>query len=275
MQKSLQNKNIRRLCLAAGAVCFALVLLNLGSAGFSSRPIEDTAQALPAGLSAQKTRFVAELIPQIRQENIKISLERAKLLYLLDRESAENKLDPRQIAWIQALGQKYKVDFGPGEHTAHKQALLRRVDIIPVSLALAQAANESAWGTSRFAREGNNLFGQWCFEEGCGLVPAQRGEGQNHEVKKFSSTAESVRAYFYNLNTNTAYMDFRKERHLARGENRPLEGMRLAKGLRNYSALGNVYVQSLVKIMNDSGFAALDTAPAAAPALALAYNKNG
>lgn len=267
-----------RLVLAALALCFLLVLANLAALGVTATGDAVAAGTDASGLSAERARFVRELTGVIEQENQRIALRRARLIYLLEREDGGGRLDDGQMEWIQDLGRKYKVDFGPGEHADFRELLLKRVDTVPVSLALAQAINESAWGASRFAREGNNLFGQWCFEKGCGIVPAQRGEGLTHEVKKFGSVSESVRAYLHNLNTNRAYQEFRKQRALARAGNKPLEGIVLARGLKSYSARGNSYVQSLVKIMNDFGFAALDGAPAA-PAVAqdavTVSNRNG
>lgn len=123
--------------------------------------------------------------------------------------------------------------------------LVRRVDVIPTSLVLAQAANESAWGTSRFAREGNNIFGQWCFDEGCGLVPNRRGEDASHEVRAFASVEAAVRAYFRNLNTHPSYEDLRTLRASMRMQGLPLNSMVLARGLTRYSERGMDYVEEL------------------------------
>ena len=123
--------------------------------------------------------------------------------------------------------------------------LIRRVDVIPTSLVLAQAANESAWGTSRFAREGNNIFGQWCFDEGCGLVPNRRGEDASHEVRAFASVEAAVRAYFRNLNTHPSYEDLRTLRASMRMQGLPLNSMVLARGLTRYSERGMDYVLEL------------------------------
>lgn len=262
-----EHATARRLTLAALGLCLFLAAANLVALGFTVNRDIASASLSPGGLPAGRAHFVRELVPVIEQENQRIALQRARLAYLLEREDAGGKLDDSQLEWIQDLGRKYKIDFGLGEHADFRELLFKRVDTVPVSLALAQAINESAWGTSRFAREGNNLFGQWCFEPGCGIVPAQRGEGLTHEVKKFDSLAESVRSYLYNLNTNQAYQDFRKQRAVARAQNKPLEGLVLARGLKTYSARGNAYVQSLVKIMTDFGFAALDSVPAT-PAIA-------
>jgi Bax protein len=105
-----------------------------------------------------------------------------------------------------------------------------------------QAANESAWGRSRFARQGNNYFGQWCYRKGCGIVPARRVPGATHEVRRFASVAESVRAYMNNINRSSAYADFRNIRRSLRVQSKPLDAERLAYGLKSYSERGMAYV---------------------------------
>jgi Bax protein len=123
--------------------------------------------------------------------------------------------------------------------------LLRRINIIPSSLVLAQAANESAWGTSRFAIEANNYFGQWCYREGCGLVPTERDEGLSHEVKNFNSVVDSVKSYLHMLNSGKAYALLRNLRQQRLEEEKPLTGYELAAGLAKYSERGTAYVASI------------------------------
>ncbi|OEE58696.1 glucosaminidase [Enterovibrio norvegicus] len=127
---------------------------------------------------------------------------------------------------------------------------LKRVDIIPADLVLTQAAKESGWGTSRFAREGNNYFGQWCYTPGCGLVPSARGKGQTHEVAAFKDAFQAIRAYFLNVNRNAAYADLRNIRAALRKSGQPITGEALAKGLLSYSERGQPYVdevQSMIR----------------------------
>jgi Bax protein len=124
-----------------------------------------------------------------------------------------------------------------------------RVDVLPPSLVLAQAANESAWGTSRFALEGNSLFGQWCYVEGCGIVPRRRARGATHEVKSFDSVAGTVRAYFNNINTNQSYEYLRELRADMREEDQPIDSMVLAFGLEPYSQRGDRYVDEVQNII--------------------------
>lgn len=126
--------------------------------------------------------------------------------------------------------------------------LLIRVDEIPVDLALVQAAKESGWGRSRFAVEANNLFGHWCYSEGCGLVPTQRTEGATHEVRKFDSVADAIGAYMNNLNAFHSYETLRLIRAGLRSSGDPVTGMALADGLIYYSQRREAYVDE-IKVM--------------------------
>ena len=127
--------------------------------------------------------------------------------------------------------------------------LLTHVDAIPMSMALAQAAVESAWGTSRFAVQANNFFGQWCFREGCGLVPSQRSSGAHHEVQIFDHPDDAVRAYFHNINSHPAYEPARDIRLEAREHGHPALGSDMVGGLLSYSGIGEHYVDELRSII--------------------------
>ena len=133
------------------------------------------------------------------------------------------------------------------------------MDIIPTSLAIAQAAKETGWGTSRFAQEGNALFGQWTWS-GEGLKPKDAEEGKNHKVMKFNILQASVRAYQRNLNTHSTYKDFRKARAKLRDSNKPLDSMELSKYLNKYAETGNHYVEVLQKIIRQNKLQDFDDA---------------
>ncbi len=147
-------------------------------------------------------------------------------------------------AQIKALCEKYSKNCETVD-AMKREALLSRVDVIPPSLILAQAANESAWGTSRFATQANNYFGQWCFSKGCGLVPLRRNAGSTHEVRKFNHAQASVRSYLMNLNTGRAYQGIRDMRAQGRTQSQTLSGIDLAAGLKQYSERGQAYVKEL------------------------------
>jgi Bax protein len=134
------------------------------------------------------------------------------------------------------------------------------VDVVPVSLALAQAAIESGWGTSRFARQGNAIFGQWTSQDGKGLVPSARPEGKTHKVRSFDRLSESVEAYLLNLNTHRAYRDFRTLRQQSRNSGERPKGEVLATGLEAYSEKGEEYVDLLRDMIRVNRLAAFDDA---------------
>jgi Bax protein len=138
--------------------------------------------------------------------------------------------------------------------------LISRVDVIPPALALAQAAEESGWGTSRFAKEGNAIFGQWTFALRSGLTPLKRDQGKKHQVKVFDSLIDSVRAYTVNLNSHRAYKGFRNTRQDLRRAGVPLDSQALVGKLHKYSERGQAYVSALRELINFNDLSPLDGA---------------
>ncbi|MBU2882365.1 glucosaminidase domain-containing protein [Psychrosphaera sp. B3R10] len=147
-----------------------------------------------------------------------------------------------------ALAKKYRIKELDDLHKV-KAELLTRVDIIPVDLVLMQAANESGWGTSRFALEANNLFGQWCFTKGCGVIPTGRPAGKTYEVRKFATPADSIRSYFHNLNTGHAYAKLRQLRNQQRVNHDELDPYVIAEGLLPYSTRREAYVEEIQEML--------------------------
>ena len=127
--------------------------------------------------------------------------------------------------------------------------MIIRVDIIPEKLILVQAANESGWGTSRFALKGYNFFGLWCFKTGCGFVPKQRNEGAKHEVAKFRDLSHAVMTYIRNLNRLYAYQELRLIRSQLRKDNKPVTAKALSEGLISYSERGQDYIDELQSML--------------------------
>ncbi len=207
---------------------------------------EEVSSAVPpidvVDARTRKLRFFALLRPLVQTENKRIVELRTRLLELSRKTDAYT---PEQMDLIRPLAAKYRVPLDGKPDSAFWAMLLKRLDKVPVELALAQAANESAWGTSRFARDGNNYFGQWCYKEGCGIVPARRNVDLSHEVKVFASAAESVRAYIYNLNTTSAYKRLRSLRQYMRRSGAKFDAALLAGGLSTYSERGAEYVKSI------------------------------
>jgi Bax protein len=199
-----------------------------------------------SSMAQRQQYFIDFMLPKIEAANLQLTVTRQRIQHLAERYNRYGKIDRADQEWLQEIAQEYQVSpFRFNTRTLNVTELLNRVDIIPPSLVLAQTINESAWGTSRFAQDANNLFGQWCFTQGCGLVPKQRPEGAIYEVQKFPDILASVDAYMYNLNTNNVFEPFRDLRAQLRTEGQPLTGQALAPGLINYSQLKQDYVASI------------------------------
>ncbi len=188
----------------------------------------------------KKSEFFSYLYPRIVLANSRILIERQYLETLARKDD----LSEPEANWLAQQAERLRVDEEPGSDAMFAK-LKSRLDVIPPSLVMAQAANESAWGTSRFAREGNNLFGQWCFSSGCGIVPARRPEGKSYEVAVFASPYHSIKAYLQNLNRHATYQTMRDIRREARKQARFASGAALATGLTGYSERGDAYVSEI------------------------------
>ena len=202
----------------------------------------------------KKALFFKTVLPLVLQVNTEIREERRRLRDLQSQLNKGLKLKAADRLWMIVMAERYKVKRG------NIAELIKRIDIIPVSLALAQAAEESGWGTSRFAREGNAMFGQWTTEAGEGLVPESRDVGKSHKVKVFKSLLHSVRAYARNLNTHRAYQSLRAMRHELRLKGQQIRGQRLADTLTGYSERGEDYVKTLRAIIAVNKLKHLDEA---------------
>ncbi len=194
----------------------------------------------------KKALFFSALLPIVLAENELIAALRQRAETLL--KQGYSGLPNDEQAWLKSMAKRYNVKGNMVEAQV-QQALLTRLDVIPVALVLAQAANESAWGTSRFARQGNNLFGQWTYQESEGIVPLDRPEGEIYAVRAFDSVDASVRAYLKNLNTHPAYSKLRELRREMRDKNQPLDANELAHGLLAYSARGEEYIAEIQSMM--------------------------
>lgn len=199
-------------------------------------------------VAAKKDQFIEFLTPRVLAENQRIEAERAWLMQMRAQARSGQPYQPWQALLLSRLGRYYEVDAEPGT-PLYFQQILHRTDTLPVSLVLAQAAKESGWGTSRFATEGNNLFGQWCFQRGCGLVPSARPEGERYEVRAFDSVAQAISAYFRNVNTHEPYQALRNIRAELRYLSLPLESDTLAWGLESYSIRGEAYIRELSELI--------------------------
>lgn len=201
----------------------------------------------------KKRTFLLSLLPMVLMANQAITAERLEVEGLLARHDGQGLLTPAERQRLQDMADYYKLPGDPLADRRMRALLLHRIDILPPSLVLAQAAAESGWGTSRFAREGNNLFGQRTYRTGNGIVPANRPEGETHEVKRFGSLFESVRSYMRNINTHSAYRELRELRAQMRRSDKPLSGAMLAAGLDAYSVRSNAYIDDVRAIIRANG----------------------
>ena len=197
----------------------------------------------------RKEFFIQIVLPLIVKENNNIRIDRKTLFNIINKS---NNSDAEK-QWLEKKYKQYGVKSGD------LSSLKVRMDEIPVSLAIAQAAKETGWGTSRFAQEGNALFGQWTWS-GEGLKPKDADADKGHKVMKFNVLQASVRAYQRNLNTHRTYREFRKARAELRDLNKPLDSMELSKYLNKYAETGNQYVEVLRKIIKQNNLKDFDDA---------------
>ena len=193
--------------------------------------------------------FIKIVLPLILDENQKIMDDRKKLFKIL----AKNFNTVGEKVWLKRRFREYKIE------DQDLSKLKIRMDIIPVSIALAQAANESGWGTSRFALEGNALFGQWTWSKE-GISPANKDPDKTHKILQFQILKASVRAYKNNLNTHSAYKEFREVRAQLRQDDKQIVGLDLTKYLKNYAAIGEKYVSILENIIERNSLTDFDKA---------------
>jgi len=193
--------------------------------------------------------FIKILLPLILDENNKILEDRKKLFKILGKNF--NTVGER--VWLKRRFKEYKIE------DKDLSKLKMRMDIIPVSIAIAQAANESGWGTSRFALEGNALFGQWTWSKK-GISPKDKDPNQTHKILQFQILKASVKAYKNNLNTHNAYKEFREVRAQLREEGNIILGSDLTKYLKAYAAIGEKYVRILDDIIEKNSLTDFDKA---------------
>jgi len=232
------------------SVVLVVVSLVAGVGLLASRPIPvaatpDFTDLEPAD---RKEQFFRWLAPVVTRENARIDGVRNSLVYLDQKARHGGRWRAHEQAFLQELAQKYKVSADVLEPGPGFRALLRRVDTVPPRLVLAQAAVESGWGTSRFARDANNYFGIWTWRH-AGLVPAEREAGANHTVAAYEDAAESVRVYLFTLDAGAVYSDLRRLRAEARNAGDCPRAHDLAAGLRGYSERGDAYVAEIRTVL--------------------------
>lgn len=192
----------------------------------------------------RKATFIKSMLPIVLHVNERVLRQRTRIIELRTAAAAGTPLAPEDEGWLHWISDYYglkKFDF---------EALLERVDIVPPALAIAQGAEESGWGTSRFAREGNAIFGQRAYRPGrAGIVPKKRPDGETFKVRAFNDLVEGVAAYVHNLNSHFAYDRFRDARAAMRAAEETVDGKRLITTLDRYSERGQDYIDTIKSIM--------------------------
>lgn len=196
----------------------------------------------------RKAAFFSWLAPVVDRENARVARVRERLEAMQAKLDRGQRLAHNEARFLAQMAERYRVGGDPRHSADDMRRLLRRVDTVPPRLALAQAAVESGWGTSRFAREGNNYFGIWTWR-GEGMTPARRAAYADHKVAAYGDAAASVRAYLYTLAVGPAYRDLRLRREEARQSGRHPRAMDLAAGLSGYSERGDDYVHEIRRVL--------------------------
>ena len=236
--------------IAGASVLCGLVVLAIWMANLEKSQVIPDFGPLPElaeieDVAELKATFFDYLTPIVRYENGRILEERAFVQSMLPKIEAGGSLNNRELGQLQDLFGKYELDWNTVDLDQAVHQLLLRVDVIPRELALVQAAKESGWGRSRFSEEANNLFGQWCYSPGCGVVPNQRAQGDIHEVQSFESVSDAIASYMRNLNSHDPYETLRLMRAGMRQAEVDLDGYRLAEGLLYYSQRREAYVEEV------------------------------
>jgi Bax protein len=210
---------------------------------------------LVRSIPRRKAVFIKTMLPLILSINETLRATRDRVQDLAAAMDKGAKLKPEDKAWLAAQYDRFDVKPGAIE------VLLRRIDVIPPSLAMAQGAEESGWGSSRFALEGRALFGQRTFKGRPGIVPHKRGEGENYKVRTFNHLLDGVRSYVHNLNTHPAYGEFRALRAKLRADASGVQGidsLKLVEALKSYSERGEHYVKTIKAIIRFNNLKELD-----------------
>lgn len=260
------NQSLSKWILALALTLFPLGCLVLTFLLINSQPQIDeeevSAVPRPARISQlpelaeishipeRKKIFIELLIPMIEWRNSLLLGWRAEVQEMeasLDRGETLTRVQRERLDMLRERFKVSEENYPTDEEAL--DILKLRVDIIPKGMVLAQAAAESGWGTSRFAVQANNIFGQWCYRQGCGLVPSNRREGAKHEVQKFATVNDAVDAYYRNINTHRAYRELRQKRAQLRNQDLPITGEVLVGELLRYSSRGEAYVEELRELI--------------------------
>lgn len=248
---------LRRSVWARRAVMGAAVL-GAGAWYWAAQPQDELPDlAGYTDITARKAAFYSFLLPQVQAVNRAILRDRQRLMHIRDELADDGDAGVLDEHWLRALAADYELAAPEPLDAQFADRLLLRVDIIAPSLALAQAANESSWGTSRFARHGNNLFGMRT-HDGEGMVPRKRDEGKTFKIATYPTLRASIAAYMANLNTDFRYRRLRQIRAGLRQQGRVISGPALADGLLAYSTRGGEYIAIIQSMIRSSDLTQYD-----------------
>ena len=236
---------IRLALIAALLLALTVILVRTAAPNFAPLPDMHSYRTVPE----RKAAFFNYLRPIVEFHNNEILEDRNKLLAIAGKFDISAEISWWDELWLKRLANEYNVEWSTESVSESLATLKRRVDIIPTSLALVQAAKESGWGRSRFAVHGNGLFGQWCYEPGCGMVPKKRSGKALHQVQTFPTVSHSVMGYLKNVNTDERYRPLRMVRQQLREADKTPDGLSLADGLLFYSERRQAYVDEVKKML--------------------------
>ena len=208
-------------------------------------------------VKAKKSAFFDYLLPLVRFSNELVRVDRDRFKRV--QSDPINLKSPEAKKITRRLNSRYRIVLDRFPDLTFLEELDKRIGQIPESLALAQAAKESGWGTSRFSKQANNLFGQWCFTKGCGIIPARRSKGMTHEIQKFDSVGDAIEAYVKNLNTHRAYSGLREKRYSLLKKGISPSGSELAITLTEYSERGAIYGEEVASLIRYNKLEAYDS----------------
>ena len=222
-----------------------------------SNPLQVASLNWKNNFTKKKLKFIETLLPLISYQNQKIIVERGRLSEIYNSLDVQKTLHKDDMIFLENMAKKYLVNSKNKHKIDLVEELLQSVDIIPNSIVLAQAANESGWGSSRFAKEHNALFGQYTYDERNGVVPLRRDKGERYLIRYFSSIDKSVESYFKNINTHSAYEKFRQTRSKMNKKNIGLNVKLLTQHLDVY-AKDEFYVETINSIIETNNLMQFD-----------------
>lgn len=230
------------LTLLAGFTLIEWELSHPPPPDFSEMPVDE-----------KKREFFAYLSPIVSEVNFQLAANRDRVENLRAANARGERLSFADRRWLERLAYRLEVDLDSMGLAEALETLYRRAGVVPESIVLVQAAVESGWGTSRFAVEANNYFGQRCYRIDCGIVPEDRPAGARFGLAEYASPVESVESYILNLNTHESYQTFRDLRNQLRLAGEPVTGLAVVEGLTNYSERGEEYVEQIADMIESNG----------------------